>query len=57
MGSMFSITKITGIPPEKVVASGGHDQPSANGYVAAVTTGSPDERAVKKRDHLRLVRD
>ena len=53
---MFSITKVTGLPPE-AVAPGGRAQPPANGYVVVVTTeGTEDERA-KARPHLRLVQD
>lgn len=57
MQSTFSITKITGLPPEKVVTSGEHDQPSANGSYAVVTTGSTTDQRAEKRAHLRLVRD
>jgi len=55
MSSTFSITKVTGIAPEKVT-SGGHAQPSANGQVV-VTTGSTEDERPKSRAHLRLVRD
>jgi hypothetical protein len=55
MSSTFSITKITGLPPEQVaVASGEHEQPSPN---VVVTTGSTDDERGGKRAHLRLVRD
>jgi hypothetical protein len=55
MESTFSITKITGLPEGKLT-SGSHDQSSANGHAAVVTTGSTDERA-QQRAHLRLVRE
>jgi hypothetical protein len=56
MQPTFSITKITGLPKEKVT-SGSHDQPSANGHAAVVTTGSTNDERAQKRAHLRLVRD
>jgi hypothetical protein len=56
MQSTFSITKITGLPPEQVT-SGSHDQPSANGSFLVVTTGSTNDEHANKRAHLRLVRD
>ena len=56
MQSTFSITKITGLPKERVT-SGSHDQPSANGHVVVVTTGSTTDERAKKRAHLHLVRD
>lgn len=55
MQSTFSITKITGLPEK--VTSGNHDQPSANGHAAVVTTGSTNDERAQKRAHLRLVRD
>jgi hypothetical protein len=56
MLSTFSITKVTGLASE-MVTSGSHDQPSANGYVVVVTTGSTNAERTEKRAHLRLVRD
>jgi hypothetical protein len=56
MQSTFSITKITGLPQEKVT-SGSHNQPSANGSVVIVTTGSTNDDRAEKRAHLRLVQD
>jgi hypothetical protein len=52
----FSITKVTGVPPE-AVTSGGHVQPSGNGYVVVVTTGSTEQQQPTRARHLRLVRD
>jgi hypothetical protein len=58
MQSTFSITNVTGMPPGRVVASGGHHhQPSANGTYAVVTTGSTEQQHPDERPHLRLVRD
>jgi hypothetical protein len=57
MQTTFSITKVSGIAPETVVASGGHDQPSVNGSYAIVTTGSTEQQRPSGRRHLRLVRD
>ena len=57
MQTTFSITKVSGIAPETVVASGGHDQPSANGYYVVATTGSTQDERAEKRAHLRLVQD
>jgi hypothetical protein len=56
MQSTFSITKITGLPPEQVT-SGSHDQPSANGSFVIVTTGSTSDERADKRAHLHLVRE
>jgi hypothetical protein len=56
MQSTFSITKITGLPPEQVT-SGDHDRPSANGSFVVVTTGSTNDERAEKRAHLRLVRE
>lgn len=56
MSATFSITKITGLPPE-AVTPGSHAQPSANGYVVVVTTGSTQDERAKARPHLRLVQD
>jgi hypothetical protein len=56
MSATFSITKITGLPPE-AVTPGSHAQPSANGYVVVVTTGSTHDERAKARPHLRLVQD
>jgi hypothetical protein len=56
MTGTFSITKVTGLPKEQVT-SASHDQPSANGQVAVVTTGSTDDGRAGERRHLRLVRE
>jgi hypothetical protein len=56
MQSTFSITKITGLPPEQVT-SGSHDQPSANGSFVVMATGSTNDERAEKPAHLRLVRD
>ncbi len=56
MSGTFSITKVTGVAPE-TVTSGDHAQPSANGYVVVVTTGSTNDERAQQRAHLRLVRD
>ena len=56
MEGTFSITKVTGLAPE-VVTTGGHSQPSGNGYFVVVTTGSTDPDRAKARPHLRLVQD
>jgi hypothetical protein len=56
MSGTFTITKVTGAPPG-MVTSGGHAQPSANGYIAVATTGTTKDEHAEKRAHLRLVRD
>jgi hypothetical protein len=57
MMGMFSITKITGMPPE-AVTSGGHPEPSANGRLVVVTTGSTAQQpSASTRPKLSLVQD
>jgi hypothetical protein len=56
MTGTFTITKISGAPPG-MVTSGGHAQPSANGYYVVATTGSTEQDRPKGRPHLRLVKE
>ena len=51
MTGTFTITKVTGAPPW-MVASGGHDQPSANGYYVVATSGSTKQNRPSGRPHL-----
>ena len=57
MQSTFSITKVTGPPPGMVATSGGHDQPSTNGYFVVTTGSTTEQQRPDGRSHLRLVRD